>query len=104
MSDEISTDELPTLPHADAPTAPETPVAKAAAAAPASRWALVRIVVIDGLLLAGLCWASYIKAVSWEVPLGFIATVLLTQAKPSGSTLETAVKAIAGALSSKGTK
>jgi hypothetical protein len=63
-----------------------------------SCWAVVRIVAIDGLLMAGLCWAAYSGRISWELPVGFVATALLTQAAPNGSTLETAVKAVAKAL------
>lgn len=65
---------------------------------PPSRWAVARVVVIDGLLMTGLCWAAYSGRISWGLPVGFAVTALLTQAAPNGSTLETAVKAMAKAL------
>lgn len=79
-------------------TAPETPAAKAAAVKQPKGWALVRAIVVDGLVTLGLCWAAYSGKISWELALGFTSTALLAQAKPNGSTIETAVKAIASAM------
>lgn len=77
----------------DLATSPETPNAKASAGPP-----LWRTLVIEAALTASMVWAAWRGWLSWDVVGGWVATVVMTQAKPQGSAVETAVKAVVVAL------
>lgn len=83
------------------PTSPETPNALANAEVPkAYPW--IRAIIIDTGITVGLAWAAFRGYASWDALGCWLAAAVMSQAKPNGSTVETAVKAIGSAFARRG--